>query len=173
MFIQTEPTPNPQALKFISTQQMVGEGSVWYDIDLAVKSSEFIKKIFRIAGVRFALMQDNHITITKYPQWDWSEINHKVRNVMMSDSVYIQSGETDAYCTDEICCAIRKIIQEEIRPAVQMDGGDIKFIKYQDGIVHLHMHGSCWGCPNNEATLGAVYNKIASKVPEIKQVRIS
>jgi Fe-S cluster biogenesis protein NfuA len=172
MFVQTEPTPNPDALKFKSRSQLVGNGSVWYDIDLAIKSNDFVKKLFRVAGVRYVLLQDHEVTVTKFPQWGWGEITDKVKQVMESDKCFIETGQTDQYCTDEICCAIRQIIQDEIRPAVQMDGGDIKFVKYQNGIVHLQMHGSCWGCPNNEATLGAVYNKIASKVPEIKQVRI-
>lgn len=170
--VQTEPTPNPNALKFKASQTLVGEGSVWYDIDLALKSDEFIKKLFRIAGVRFVLLQGSEITVTKYPQWPWSEISEKIKSVINTDSIYIESGETDQYCTDEICCAVRKIVQEEIRPAVQMDGGDIKFIKFKDGVAEIVMHGSCWGCPNNEATLGAIVNKLASKIPEVKQVRI-
>ena len=63
-------------------------------------------------------------------------------------------------------------MQEEIRPAVQLDGGDIKFLKYENGVVEIVMHGSCWGCPNNEATLGAISNMLASRIPEVKQVRI-
>lgn len=170
--ILTEPTPNPHAFKFIAKEKLVGEGSVWFDIDLAVKSTDFIKKLFRIAGVRFALLQDNSVTITKYAQWEWDEIRTKVRMVMETDTVYIETGETDIECTDEICCAVRSIIKNEIRPAVQMDGGDVKFLKYHDGVVEMQMHGSCWGCPNHEATLGAVYNKLASRIPEVKQVKI-
>jgi len=172
MFIQTEPTPNPNAQKFKAGKTLVGEGSVWYDIDLALKSDEYIKKLFRIAGVRYVLLQNDEVTITKYPQWPWAEINHKIKDVINSESIYIESGETDQYCTDEICCAVRKIVQEEIRPAVQMDGGDIKFVKFKEGLVEITMQGSCWGCPNNEATLGAIYNKLASRIPEVKQVRL-
>lgn len=170
--ILTEPTPNPHAFKFIARDKLVGEGSVWYDIDLAIKGTDFIKKLFRIAGVRFALLQDNSITITKYQQWDWDEMKPKVRRVMETDTVYIETGETDIECTDEICCAVRSIIKNEIRPAVQMDGGDVKFVRFHKGVVELYMHGSCWGCPNHEATIGAVYNKLASRIPEIQQVKI-
>jgi len=172
MFIQTEPTPNPNALKFKAVKPLVGHGSVWFDIDLAMKSNEFIKKLFRVAGVRFVLLQKDEITITKFPQWPWHEINEKIKQVIISNEIYIESGETDQFCTDEICCAVRKIIQEEIRPAVQLDGGDIKFIKFENGVAEIKMHGSCWGCPNNESTLGAITNKLATRIPEVKQVRI-
>lgn len=170
--ITTEPTPNPQATKFFATNTLVGTGSVWYDIDLAIQSNELVKKLFRVAGVRFALLQENYVTITKFPQWNWEEIKPKIKSVLDTERCYIETGDTDRYCTDEICCAVRQIIRMDIRPAVQMDGGDIKFVKYENGVVELQMHGSCWGCPNNESTLGAIYNKIASKVPEVKQVRI-
>jgi Fe-S cluster biogenesis protein NfuA len=172
MFIQTEPTPNPDALKYKFGKTVVGQGSVWYDIDLALQGNEFIKNIFRVAGVRFALLQNDELTVTKFSQWPWAEISPKIKEVMETHPVYIKDGDTDRYCTDEICCAVRKIIKEDIRPSIQLDGGDIKFIKFENGVVELEMHGSCWGCPNNEATLGAMYNKLHSVVPEIKQVKI-
>ena len=172
MFILTEPTPNPQAQKFIFDQQLVGEGSVWYDIDLAVNSNEFVRKLFRVAGVRFALLQENYVTVTKFPQWEWSDLTKKIKSAVEDETVYIESGETDKMCQDVICCAVRKIMEDEIRPAVQLDGGDIKFIKYEDGVVHIKMQGSCWGCPNHESTLGALTNKLNQKIPEIKMVTL-
>lgn len=172
MFIQTEPTPNPNAFKFKAGKTLVGKGSVWFDIDLALKSVEFVKKLFRVAGVRYVLLQNDEVTITKFPQWPWDEINDKVKKVISTEEIYIENGDTEQFCTDEICCAVRKIVHEEIRPAVQLDGGDIKFIKFENGVAEIKMHGSCWGCPNNESTLGAISNKLASRIPEVKQVKI-
>lgn len=173
MIVQTEPTPNPHAQKYLAGRKLVGEGSVWYDIDLALRSDNFVKKLFRVAGVRFVLLQDDTVTITKFPQWPWKELNDKIKSVIASqEDFFIESGETDKDCTDEICCAVRQIIHDEIRPAVQLDGGDIKFKRFNGGTVEISMHGSCWGCPNNEATLGALYNKLASKIPEVKQIKI-
>ena len=172
MIIQTEPTPNPDAQKYKAGTQLVGEGSVWFDIDLALKSEEFVKKLFRIAGVRYVLLQNNEVTVTKYPQWSWSELSTKIKSALYNETVYIESGETDKMCEDVICCAVRKIMEEEIRPSVQLDGGDIKFIKYEDGVVYIKMQGSCWGCPNHEATLGALMNKITQKVPEVKMIKL-
>ena len=172
MFVLTEPTPNPQAMKFKFSDVLVGEGSVWYDVDLAVKSNEFVRKLFRVAGVRFALLQEDYVTVTKYPQWSWSELSKKIKFALYNETVYIESGETDQMCEDVICCAVRKIMEEEIRPSVQLDGGDIKFIKYEDGVVYIKMQGSCWGCHNHEATLGALMNKINQKVHEVKMIKL-
>ena len=172
MLILTEPTPNPQAVKFKFGKTLVGEGSVWYDIDLAVLGTEFIKNLFRVAGVRFALVQEDYVTVTKFPQWDWHELKAKITSALDNEIMYIASGETDKACQDPICCAVRKIMEQEIRPSVQMDGGDIKFVKYENGVVYIKMQGSCWGCPNHESTLGALLNKITVKVPEVKVIQL-
>ena len=97
------------------------------------------------------------------------DINKEVLGKCWCDTFYVvpKARNEDAYIR-----VIRKIIKEEIRPAVQMDGGDVKFLRFDNGIVEMQMHGSCWGCPNHEATLGAVYNKLASRIPEVKQVKI-
>jgi Fe-S cluster biogenesis protein NfuA len=168
----TEPTPNPNALKFIFNNKIVGEGSVFYDIDIAQKSDDFIKDIFRIAGVRFILLQDNYMTITKYPQWTWNDMTMKVKELMLGTDFYIESGSVGEGCDDEICCAVGDIIAKEIQPAVNLDGGDVKFIRFKDGVVEVKMQGSCFGCPNHEATLGALYNKLHSRVPEVQIVKL-
>ena len=173
MIVQTEQTPNPDALKYRAGRKLVGHGSVWYDIDLALKSGDFIKKLFRVGGVRYVLIQDDTITVTKFPQWPWHELSPSIKSVIATEQFYIESGETDKSCSDEICCAVRQIVHDEIRPAVQLDGGDIKFVKFEKGTVTISMQGSCWGCPNQEDTLGAMYNKIASRIPEVKQLQIT
>ena len=89
MFIQTEPTPNPDALKYKFGKTVVGQGSVWYDIDLALQGNDFIKNIFRVAGVRFALLQNDELTVTKFSQWPWSEISPKIKKVMETHPVYV------------------------------------------------------------------------------------
>ena len=169
----TEPTPNPNALKFIFNNRIVGEGSVFYDIDLAQKADDFVKDVFRIAGVRFLLLQDNYMTITKYPQWSWDSMTAKVKELMLGTKLYIEQGATGEGCDDEICCAVADIIAKEIQPEVNMDGGDVKFIRFKDGVVEVKMQGSCFGCPNHEDTLGALYNKLHSRIPEVRIIKLT
>ena len=72
----------------------------------------------------------------------------------------------------EIEGKIRQILDNEIRPAVAMDGGDITFEDYEDGIVYLHMQGSCSGCPSSTATLKAgIENMLRHYIPEVVEVR--
>jgi len=58
-----------------------------------------------------------------------------------------------------------------IRPAVQMDGGDIELVDITDGIVKLRLVGSCHGCPSSMMTLKAgIERAIQAEVPEVKGV---
>ena len=58
-----------------------------------------------------------------------------------------------------------------IRPAVQMDGGDIELVDVTDGIVKLRLVGSCHGCPSSMMTLKAgIERAILAEVPEVKGV---
>ena len=66
---------------------------------------------------------------------------------------------------------IVRILEEEIRPAVAMDGGDIVFAGFRDGVVELYMHGSCSGCPSSTATLKhGIETRLREEIPEIQGV---
>jgi Fe-S cluster biogenesis protein NfuA len=79
----------------------------------------------------------------------------------------IPSGEND----DEVVKKIKLLLEEQIRPAVAMDGGDIIFQSFEEGIVRLKMQGSCSGCPSSTLTLKAgIEGLLTRMVPEVKQV---
>ena len=62
-------------------------------------------------------------------------------------------------------------MDSEIRPAVAMDGGDITFEKYENGIVYLYLQGACSGCPSSTATLKVgIENRLKEIIPEIQEV---
>jgi Fe-S cluster biogenesis protein NfuA len=66
---------------------------------------------------------------------------------------------------------IKKILDDEIRPAVAMDGGDITFDKFVDGVVYLFLQGSCSGCPSSALTLKmGIEGRLKEAIPEIKEV---
>lgn len=60
---------------------------------------------------------------------------------------------------------------EEIRPALQSDGGDVELIGVEDGIVTLQLTGACSGCPMSTMTLKmGIERAIKQKIPEIVEV---
>ena len=66
---------------------------------------------------------------------------------------------------------VNKVVDEKIRPGVQMDGGDIEVVDVENGIVKIRLHGACQGCPSAAATLyGGVERILKQEIPEIKGV---
>ena len=71
----------------------------------------------------------------------------------------------------EIEKKIRDILDADIRPAVAMDGGDITFEKFEDGVVYLQLQGSCSGCPSSTATLKqGIEKRLKDAIPEVQEV---
>ena len=71
----------------------------------------------------------------------------------------------------EIEKMITKILDEKIKPAVAKDGGNIKFKKFQDGVVTVELQGSCSGCPSSTMTLKqGVENLLRHYIPDVKKV---
>jgi len=66
---------------------------------------------------------------------------------------------------------INRVVDEKIRPGLQMDGGDIEVVDAGNGIVKVRLHGACHGCPSSTATLfGGVERILRAEIPEIKGV---
>jgi Fe-S cluster biogenesis protein NfuA len=67
--------------------------------------------------------------------------------------------------------AIRSLLDEFVRPAVEQDGGAIDFKAFKDGTVYVHMRGACSGCPSSMQTLkGGIEQLLTAKLPEVKEV---
>ena len=82
-----------------------------------------------------------------------------------------KSLQTDENDTD-IVKQIKELLDTRVRPAVAMDGGDIIYDSFKDGVVYLHMQGACSGCPSSTATLKmGIENMLKHYVPEVQEVR--
>ena len=83
-----------------------------------------------------------------------------------------QAGEFYEKAAEELVLTIKELLDTRVRPAVAQDGGDITFHGFEDGIVYLHMQGSCSGCPSSTATLKAgIENMLRHYIPEVQEVR--
>jgi len=157
--IQTETTPNPNALKFISESKLSEIGA-----------KEFQKKDIK----------PNFISVKKFENAKWdslrpsiiSEINdHLVKNkkpILLKNSEILEKPKKESNLIVE---EIKKVLDSKIRPAVAKDGGDIKFISFQEGTVKVELKGSCSGCPSSIITLkNGVQNLLRHYIKEVKNV---
>ncbi len=178
MFIQTEATPNPATMKFLPGFTVMAEGSVNFPQADAASNSPLAKRLFALEGVSGVFLGSDFVTVTKEGSEDWETIKPIILGALMDhftsgDPVMIGSGPvSEAAEDDEITVQIKELLDTRVRPAVAQDGGDIVFEGYEDGIVYLHMQGSCSGCPSSTATLKhGIENMLRYYIPEIQEVR--
>ena len=182
MFIQTEPTPNPATLKFLPGRVVIKEGTVFYQNELEATKSPLAKKIFAIDGVKSVFFGSDFITITKIENLDWQLLKPTILGAIMDhynsgEETILEPSETkQPESLDEnesdIVKQIKELLDTRVRPAVAMDGGDIVYQGFKEGIVYLHMQGACSGCPSSTATLKmGIENMLKHYVPEVKEVK--
>ena len=184
MFIQTEQTPNPQTLKFLPGKVVMNEGTAFYQNIDEASNSPFARRLFELEGVEGVFFGSDFITITKSNAFDWQVMKPSVLGGIIdhfnSDDLTVDKDKTEmiknSIKTDEddsdIVKQIKELLDTRVRPAVAMDGGDIIYNNFADGIVYLKMQGACSGCPSSTATLKmGIENMLKHYIPEVQEVR--
>lgn len=183
IFVKTGETPNPNFLKFYPGKDVMAEGETF---DIANKKEALISplatKLFDVKGVTRIFYGNNYISVGKEELTDWAD----VKPLIIDEIVKFYSTQSELFTekpshedTDikeddsEAVQLIKEIIAARIRPVVQEDGGDIKFITFDetDGTVYLQMKGSCSGCPSSGVTLkNGIEKMLMHYVAEVKSV---
>jgi Fe-S cluster biogenesis protein NfuA len=182
MFIQTEATPNPNTMKFLPGQPVLGDKTAFFtDADNA-KASPLASALFVLSDIRAVFFGGDFITVTKTESSSWDVLKPQILTTVMEhyqNGLPLMSAGNDAkadaestisYSADEqeIVDQIKEMIEVRVRPAVAQDGGDIVFHSFKDGIVKLEMHGACSGCPSSTATLkNGIENMLKHYIPEV------
>jgi len=182
IYVNLEFTPNPNTLKFVVNRTLVPQGAANFLEKAKAEKSPLALKIFGVEGVESLLIGTNFVTITKAADGNWDTLADRIPETL---ETHIRSGDLhfdkdwdwnkpshgsggkDSAIEKKIC----EILDKDIRPAVAMDGGDITFNRYEDGIVYLHLQGACSSCPSSIMTLKmGVENRLKESIPEIKEV---
>lgn len=180
MFIRSEETPNPATLKFIPDDRIVLEKDTveFKNQKQAAALSPLAIQLFEIAGVESIFFGRDFITITKSEKTNWSKIKTEIQATIMDffvtgKPVMFEKKEAESSNEEdsEIVKQIKELIEIKVRPAVAMDGGDIIFHSFEDGIVRLILKGSCSGCPSSTITLkNGIENMLKHYIPEVEAV---
>ena len=184
VFIQTEDTPNPAALKFLPGRPVLETGVAEFTSLEAAASSPLARLLFGIDGVAGVFLGNDFITVTKTDQKSWQVLKPLVLGSVMDHftsgaDVMEGVGEVDVVADefhdddvdDEVIVQIKELIETRVRPAVAQDGGDIIYRGFKKGTVYLQLRGSCAGCPSSTATLKmGIENMLRHYVPEVSQV---
>lgn len=191
MFIQTEPTPNPDTIKFLPGETVAGAaGPFDFASEEEAGSSPLAQTIFEVEGVTRVFLGPDFLSVSKDEKTDWKHVRPMVLAAIMDHYVagmpvlndggaapQLDTSATTAADyegeTAEIVEEILELIETRVRPAVAQDGGDITFQRFDPagGIVHLTMRGACAGCPSSTMTLKqGIENMLKAYVPEVNAV---
>lgn len=179
--IYTESNPNPHSLKFVVNFLLMPEGvSRDYPDQESTSEAPLAAKLFELPYVKRVFYMSNFVTVTKDDTTDWYEVKGEIQQVIKT---HLEAGEQILTETDvkedhhiadtdtDIEAKIKGILDEYIRPAVEMDGGAIAFHSFDEGKVKVLLQGSCSGCPSSTLTLKAgIENLLKRMVPEVQEV---
>ena len=170
--IVIQPTPNPDALQFIFPK-------IISDKPLEFKNqnetnSPLLKTLLGFPWVKQVFISQNFISLTKENWVEWDSLKPALLDLISEykDQPIIQNEPTQPSSNlNELSQKIKHIIDTEIQPAVQMDGGFIQFSHYENGKVYVRLQGACSGCPSAEWTLKqGIETRIQKDFPEVKEV---
>lgn len=181
MFIQTEPTPNPNVLKFLPGRDVSPLAAREYRTIDEAGASPLAEALFELEGVDGVFFGADYVSVTRQEHGpDWSEIKAPILGVIMDHFVSgrpltREGAEAEDHAEDdsEVVAEIKALLDSRIRPAVAQDGGDILFDSFDEatGVLSLRMRGACSGCPSSSATLKAgVEQMMRHYVPEVTRV---
>ncbi|MBL6723197.1 MAG: NifU family protein [Candidatus Margulisbacteria bacterium] len=180
--LSASPTPNPNAVKFLPNMHFFESGTVEFQKSSDhMDESPMAKKLFEIDGIDIVMIGFNFISVTKSQAAQWESLLEPIRDCIVShlenDELVINLEFVDAIkrkkneSSSDIEVKIRQILDDEIRPAIAMDGGDVELRSFENGIVTLHLQGACSTCPSSTMTLKmGIENRLKSEIPEVVEV---
>ena len=180
LILYTEATPNPETLKFVSNRMLLPNVVAEFKSLEESEDSAMARELFHFPFVKQVFITNNFITVTKTQEQDWADIMLPIKDFIRE---YLESGKeviVEGYQPpqqesdlddDEIVTKIKEMLITYVKPAVEMDGGNIEFSKYEEGVVTLKMQGACSGCPSSTVTLkSGIEGLLKRMVPEVKEV---
>lgn len=173
MIIEIQETPDANIINFFPPQPLLKQGSAEFVDAKSIRKSPLAEQIFDINGIASLFITADMISVTKQDSASWNDIKPLIMAEIMD---YLTTGEdiiTDNITTqDNVEQQIQALLNARIRPAVKKDGGDIKFISFNNGIVLVEMQGACKGCPYAMRTLKEGVERILKNyISEVKEVR--
>lgn len=182
MFIQTEKTPNPATVKFLPGRAVMTRGVAEFTNAGEAARSPLATRLFGVGGVDGIFLGSDFVSVTKADGTAWGDLKTKILAALMEhfthnlpvmeEGAEAASGHAEGQVDDEITLQIKELLDTRVRPAVAMDGGDVVFDRFDEGIVYLKLRGACAGCPSATATLKhGIENMLRHYVPEVLEVR--
>jgi len=181
--IYTEMTPNPETMKFVANKLLYPGKSIDFPDEASATPSPLAKELFAFPFIRSVFIASNFVTLTKTPETNWDDVIPSVRDFLKQ---YLEEGKmvvneelvvtkvANNLVSDsdtDVVVRIKELLENYVKPAVEMDGGAISFRGFDEGTVTLMLQGSCSGCPSSMITLKSGIEAMMKRmIPEVKEV---
>ena len=188
--LYTEQTPNPESLKFVTNKMLYRGTADFREEALAQEWSPLGTELFKLPYVKGVYISNNFVTVTKEFNYAWEDIMFKlkeqIKGYIEEGKILISEGFAEAMAKKEeetgisqeyseedveLVKKIKDLLNTYVKPAVEMDGGNIEFKSFKEGIVTVVLQGSCSGCPSSTVTLkSGIEGMLKRMVPEVTEV---
>jgi NFU1 iron-sulfur cluster scaffold homolog, mitochondrial len=185
VMIYTEATPNPNTLKFVLNRPIYPNDFAEFQSKDETTEAPLAAALFELESVENVYFSNNFVSITKNEALLWAEVMPLIKeflknyfnaeNPVVVTANYVKPTKT---ATNEIKdgdsdaeIRIKAALDKYVKPAVEMDGGNISFVSFENGKLTLQLQGSCSGCPSSVVTLKqGIENLLKRFVPEVQEV---
>ena len=184
--IYTEMTPNPETMKFVANKLLYPGKRIDFPDEASAKPSPLAQQLFNFPFIRSVFIASNFVTLSKTADTDdWQDVIPTIKQFLKEyleegkavvneeelAKVKVESTNEVHADDDDVVKRIKELLENYVKPAVEMDGGAIQFKSYEDGKVNLMLQGSCSGCPSSMITLKAgIEGMMKRMIPEVKEV---
>ena len=190
VMLYTEQTPNPESLKYVTNRMLYRGSAEFKERQFSETWSPLAAYLFEFDYVKGVYIANNFVTITKEFNYAWEDIMLKlkehIKGYIESDKVIIKDGFAEAIAKIEeergaeytysendaaIVKKIKELIDKYVKPAIEMDGGNIELKGFEEGKVIVTLQGACSGCPSSTFTLkNGIEGMLKRMVPEVREV---
>ncbi len=184
--IYTEMTPNPETMKFVANKLLFPGKSADFQTEESAASSPLARQLFAFPFIKSVFIASNFVTLTKTSEIEnWQDVIPTMRQflkeylqeggVVINEEEYVRQKQESSNIVlsddDDVVKRIKELLENYVKPAVEMDGGAIQFQSYKNGTLNLIMQGACSGCPSSMITLKAgIEGMMKRMIPEVKEV---
>jgi len=173
-----ERTPNPHSLKWVLSKEITPPGiTADFQAPVAADTSPLAARLFAIPDVIGVFLAPGFVTVTKREDKEWTALAQPIVDALKAFAAAGESALGPSFSAADrpqesgVVARIKEILENEVRPAVARDGGDVMFAGYHDGVVEVVLQGSCVGCPSSTATLRfGIEGRLREEIPEVVKV---
>lgn len=184
VMIYTEATPNPLTLKFVINRPLFPNDFADLQSPEDAANAPMAQMLFAMDGVKGVFISNNFVTITKDEHISWQELMIPLKDALKHylqeekpvfaegfEKPKAQAANTINDDDSDLEIRIKGVLEKYVKPAVEMDGGSISFVSFDEGKLTLQLQGSCSGCPSSTVTLKQGIDGLMKRfVPEVKEV---